>query len=80
MIGASGAEAYRLNQLTSSERIRELRQGLEAYTNEVLADRPVSMLYHYWIDTSGNFFTSTPDGNGLFKDIYNIDRQFDPQE
>jgi len=78
--GITVSEADRLNQLSSQERIRELRQGLEAYTNEVLADKPVSTLYHYWTDSTGNFFTAPPKNNDSFEEIYNINHQFDPQE
>ncbi len=78
--GVTRKEADRLNLLSPQERTRELRQGLEAYTQEVLADSPVSTLYHYWTDHENSFYTAPPEPDGTFKEIYSIDNQFDPRE
>ncbi len=68
-------EHRRLNLLNSFARQQELRQGLEAYANEVLADRPVSILYHYWFDEKNNLYT-----NPTLEKIYEAGSQIDPRE
>lgn len=61
--------------LPPEKRCQVFRQNLEAYTNEVLADEPVSVLYHYWFNNQGNLFT-----DHSCEDIYNLRNQFDPRE
>jgi hypothetical protein len=73
--GVTLQENKRLSLLTPKERYRELRQNLEAYTNEILEDRPVSLLYHYWPDRQGKLFTDPS-----LKPIFALDLQFDPDE
>lgn len=51
------AEARRLSALPPGLRKRELLQNLNAYTNEVIENQPVSLLYHFWFNDSGHLFT-----------------------
>ena len=62
-------------RLTPEERRKELEQNLKAYTNEVLADKPVSILYHYYPDSQDNLF-SDPS----LKPVFKVEDQFDEQE
>ncbi len=73
--GFSLSEYQRLKLLKPFARQQELRQELEAYANEVLADRPVSILYHYWFDEKNNLYT-----NPSLEKIYLAEEQIDPQE
>ena len=69
------AESIRLNQLNGPERQWVFWQNLEAYTNEVVADKPVSILYHYWVDGQGEIFTDPS-----FKPVFNLSLQLDERE
>jgi len=73
--GINSGESHRLERLTPEQRQQELAQNLEAYTNEVLADNPVSILYHYWPGQNKKFYT-----NPSLKPIYDADTQFDTNE
>lgn len=73
--GITTREQERLQILTPYEAQQELNQNLEAYTNEVLADKPVSLLYHYWFDAHKNIYS-----NPTLKPIFRVEDQFDPQE
>lgn len=68
-------EQIRLSKLSPEEARQELAKNLEAYTNEVLADKPVSVPYHYWFDAENNIYS-----NPSLKPIYRVNQQFDPQE
>lgn len=68
-------ESKRFNRLSTEERISELTQQLESYTQEVLNDHPVSTPYNYWFDHQGNLFT-----NPSLQQIYNVEQQFDIRE
>ena len=73
--GITTREQERLQVLSPYEAQQELSQNLEAYTNEVLADKPVSIPYRYWFDTDDHVYSSPS-----LKPIYRVDQQFDPQE
>lgn len=73
--GVTTKEGKRLTHLTPQEANLELSQNLEAYANEVLADRPVSIPYHYWFGKQ-NILYSNPS----LKPIFRVDQQFDPRE
>lgn len=73
--GVTLAESTRLRQLPPTDRSRELTQNLSAFANEVLLDRPVSILYHYWSGQDSKLYT-----HPSFQPIYLAESQFDPQE
>lgn len=74
-IGITTAESQRLQKLMPQERERELAQQIASYTKEVLEDTPVSTPYSYWFGPDNQLYS-----NSSFKEIYKIERQFDPQE
>jgi len=63
-------------QLTPTERKKELEQNICAYTNEVLEDKPVSILYHYYPDKQKQKLFSDPS----LKEVFLVENQFDIQE
>ncbi len=65
-------EAILLNRLPPEERYSLLRQNLEAYTNEVVRDEPVSILYYYWFDEEGNLYSNPYKDNVT---NFSIDRE-----
>ncbi len=73
--GVTYDEWKRLQQLTPVEREEELTQQIASYTKEVLDDSPVSTPYSYWFGHDGCLYT-----NPSLREIYNIERQFNPQE
>jgi len=64
-----------LRQLTPQEQLQEHKKNLESYTLEVLADRPVSSLYNYWLDNSHKLYTDLS-----LQEKYLLDYQLDKRE
>jgi len=73
--GVTTAESARLNTLSSEQGKQELRQQLEAYTNEVLENQPVSLPYSYWFGKDQALYTDQS-----CQDLYQATSQFDPKE
>jgi hypothetical protein len=69
------AESLRLSHLNLEERKSVLQQNLEAYTDEVIENNPVSILYHYWTNKEKEIFTDSS-----LKPIFNLRLQFDQRE
>ncbi len=68
------AEARRLTQLPFELRRREFLQNLDTYTNEVIENQPVSLLYHYWFGHEGHLFTG-PERLPIQRTIHQIDER-----
>ena len=69
------AESTRLSLLDETERAQVFRQNLEAYANEVVADKPVSILYHYYLSDQGDIYTDPSQ-----RPVFNLDLQLDRRE
>jgi len=69
------AESFKLSGLPLKEQKPYFRQNLKAYLNEVLADEPVSLPYHYYPGRNGDFFTDPS-----MKPVYNLYWQIDERE
>lgn len=68
------AEARRLTKLSPELRQREFFKNLDTYTNEVIENQPVSLLYNYWFDTEGHLFTG-PERLPIQRAVFQIDNQ-----
>lgn len=75
--GFNPHEASRRQQMSKEAFAQELHKNLESYTNEVLENQPVSLLYHYWFKNDGSDTLYT-NPNGI--EINNAELQVDPRE
>lgn len=57
--GITTQEYRRLKELTHEEREKELHRQKAAFVNEVLMDRPTSILYRYWFGPEGLYTDSS---------------------
>ena len=69
------SESKRLSRLNPEERHKTFIKNLEAYTNEVIKDEPVSILFYYWLDKKDEVYTDPS-----LKPIFNLRLQLDPRE
>lgn len=49
-------QTLRFKGLTSQEKKFEFQQHLDSYVNEVIRDEPVSILFHYWLDSDNRLY------------------------